>query len=208
MTTLRQQQANQENARSSTGPRSAAGKAKSAANARRHGLAISIWSDHKLAAEAEALAHEIAGVGASQRLLELARPIAEAQIEISRVAQAKHNLLERSLVNPNYYSLKDAYKRTTDLIRLDKYLQESLDPPEDLLWVLEIPEGPEKFALIISDLSRQLAAIDRYERRARSRRKFAIRAFDKAASDLIPPTETAGKATSSGLVQEDEATTM
>ncbi len=165
MTTIRQQHANQQNARSSTGPTSATGKAKSAANARRHGLAISIWSDHKLSAEAEALAHEIAGVGASQRRVELARPIAEAQIEISRVAQAKHNLLERSLVNPDYYSPKDAEKRTTALIRLDKYLQKSKDPPEDLLWVFEMPEGPQKFALIISDLSRQLAAIDRYERR-------------------------------------------
>ena len=208
MTTIRQQRANQQNARSSTGPRSPAGKAKSAANARRHGLAIPIWSDHKLSAEAEALAHEIAGVGASQHRLELARPIAEAQIEISRVAQAKHNLLERSLINPDYYSAKEAHKRTTDLIRLDKYLQKSLDPPEDLLWVLETPDGPEKFALIISDLSRRLAAIDRYERRALSRRKFAIRAFDKAVSDLIPPAETAGKATGPGLVGEKQAPTI
>ena len=76
MTTLRQQHANQENARSSTGPRSAAGKKNSAANARRHGLAVPIWSDHGLSAEAEALAQEIAGVGASLRRLELARPIA------------------------------------------------------------------------------------------------------------------------------------
>ena len=44
------------------------------------------------------------------------------------------------------------------------------------------PEGAEKFAFIISDLASKLSAMDRYERRALSRRKFAIRAFDAARS--------------------------
>jgi hypothetical protein len=42
------------------------------------------------------------------------------------------------------------------------------------------PEGPYKFATILADKTRQLLALDRYERRALSRPKFAIRAFDAA----------------------------
>jgi hypothetical protein len=42
------------------------------------------------------------------------------------------------------------------------------------------PEGPQIFATILSDMTQRLAVMDRYERRALSRRKFAIRAFDAA----------------------------
>ena len=52
---------------------------------------------------------------------------------------------------------------------------------EDLVAVSEpTPQGPHKFATILSQEAKQLLAMDRYERRALSRRKFAIRAFDAA----------------------------
>lgn len=41
-------------------------------------------------------------------------------------------------------------------------------------------EGDEKFEAVVEDCIRGLAALDRYERRAISKRKFAIRAFDSA----------------------------
>jgi hypothetical protein len=40
--------------------------------------------------------------------------------------------------------------------------------------------GGNKIAEILSREAKALATMDRYERRARSRRKFAVRAFDMA----------------------------
>jgi hypothetical protein len=39
---------------------------------------------------------------------------------------------------------------------------------------------PDRFTAIITEIARRLPALDRYERRVLSRRKFAIRAFDAA----------------------------
>jgi hypothetical protein len=53
--------------------------------------------------------------------------------------------------------------------------------PDNVMAFLQSkPEGPYKFATILADKTRQLLALDRYERRALSRRKFAIREFDAA----------------------------
>lgn len=72
--------ANRANAQRSTGPRSAAGKAKAARNAERHGLTIPIARDPSLQAEVLSLPEQIVTSYGSATTLELAISVVEAQI--------------------------------------------------------------------------------------------------------------------------------
>ena len=160
------------------------GKIRTARNAHRHGLSLSVFVDPARYAELESLAHLIAGEGASQKVLELARRIAEAQIDLQRVRQARLALLARDLSDAEYrphkffIDSKKMMKAIAGLLRKNGPM--AILPPELETAAMDIlckPEGANKFALILSDCTNQLMAMDRYERRALSRRKFAIRAL-------------------------------
>ena len=85
MTSARKIRANRANARASSGPKTAAGKAQSAQNAFRHGFNVPVWLDPDLASDVEALAQRIAGKSADASVLESARRVAEAQIDLRRL---------------------------------------------------------------------------------------------------------------------------
>ena len=152
MTTARKVRANRQNSRASTGPRSATGKARSSANARRHRLAVPIWSDPVLTANVVALAKHIAGVHPSPQVMAHAQQVADAQIEVVRVRRWRLDLMHQRL-SPLLLENRDACELRRDA------------------------EVSLKKASIVSDLTPQLQLLDRYERRAVSRRNRAIQSL-------------------------------
>ena len=185
MTSERKIKANRANARASNGPKTAKGRARAARNAFRHGLSLPICSDPALSEAVEALAREIAGTDANAETQELARRIAEAQVDLRRVRYARHQLLSDGLSNPYYESSASAREKVRFLCHLLR--PNAPDIPMAALerYLTSTPQGPHKLATIVSEEAKQLIALDRYERRALSRRKNAIRAFDERLSWIV-----------------------
>ena len=117
MTSRKQRRANRRNAGRSTGPRTPAGKAIVARNAWRHGLSLPVLADTALAPEVAALAHAITGDGAGAERRTAAARIAEAQIDLVRVREARLALSERLLAGAEV---------TREMLRLDRYERRAL----------------------------------------------------------------------------------
>ena len=178
MASARKIRANSVNARASTGPRTAQGKSRAAQNARRHGLSLPVISDPVLSEEVEALAREIAGEATDDNTYQLARRIAEAQIDLLRVRRAHRQLLSGNLDDPYYDSHANTRAKVAVISKLLKPNAPDIPTAALTRFLTSTPQGAHKFALILSQEAKALLAMDRYERRALSRRKFAIRELD------------------------------
>ena len=172
MTSDHKIKANRANAQASTGPKTADGRARAARNALRHALSLPVCSNPALSEEVETLAREIAGPDANAETQDLARQVAEAQIDLRRVRYARHKLLSDALADPHYDNWPEKWAVVRSLLRKNA-------PYLPVAFLNSTPQGSHKFASILSREAKQFLAMDRYERRALSRRKSAIRAFDE-----------------------------
>ena len=77
--------------------RSAAGKARAACNAHRHGLSQSILADPSAANKVEKLARELARSAPGLDLIDLTRRVAEAHLDAQRIRLYRHTRLVQAV---------------------------------------------------------------------------------------------------------------
>jgi hypothetical protein len=94
---------------------------------------------------------------------------------LRRVRQLRHQFLSEKLSDPHYES--DANVR----IKTAVFRRNLPNPTAALATLLpsKPPESDDKFVTLLLQEAERLHAMDRYELRAVSRRKFAIRALDE-----------------------------
>ena len=155
--------ANRGNARKSTGPRSARGKAHTAQNALRHGLASTAFLERSASSEVERMAKAIAGDSALTLEYEQALIIAESDFILRKVRTARLAEMERMLL---------AMPPSDPTISEPPQRRESR--PQGMV---ETRAKPQANIEAISLAIPRILKLDRYERRALSRRRRAARAL-------------------------------
>jgi hypothetical protein len=179
MASERQIAANRRNARKSTGPHSGAGKKRASRNAYRHGLRSSITSTAAYAKQLDKLVREIAGDTKDAILLERARAIAQAELELARVRRVKVALIERASAFGEL-DPPQAFSSVTQIIRLLNAIDRGRVPsfPEPVDSSATMPsQEPDRSAEAIRRVLPELRKLDRYERRAAVRRHRAVLDF-------------------------------
>jgi len=115
MISLRKRYANWLNARASTGPRTAAGKARVAQNARKHGLRVPALRDPEKTRNIGNLARKLAGPKADPQRFAAACRFVAAQIDLLDIREARLPLLSRALDD------RAAIKRLHSIDRYARY---------------------------------------------------------------------------------------
>jgi hypothetical protein len=118
MATEKQIAANRANAKKSTGPKTAAGRAKSSRNAYRHGLSCPLRFDPVTSAKADAIAWALIGEEAGEEELTSAAEFARAQLELLRIRSTRTELLAKIGLD---FNKTQELRRLAALDRYERY---------------------------------------------------------------------------------------
>jgi hypothetical protein len=174
MATSRQIAANRRNAVKSTGPRTSAGKRRARRNSYLHGLSIGAAGRSECAEHIERLARKIAGADAI--LLEQARIIAQAQLDLIQIRRMRTSLIQqmaefRVLEPADALQTFRGMKRMVISIYRGLPCDLSVPPPAPSMPSSE----PDRTAEAMRRALPELLKLDRYERSAAARRDRAAR---------------------------------
>jgi hypothetical protein len=116
-------------------------------------------------------------------------PDRQAQVDLTRVRNRRRQLIARLLVDPAYQPAQ-VDRQQFRVIKMvpGGYRSRTLPVDGDAIDAMLSPkplEGDEKLAIIFKEKISEFAVFDRYERRAMSKRKAAIRNFDAARTPAI-----------------------
>jgi hypothetical protein len=149
---------------------------RSSRNAYRYGLTLSITSSAAYAKQLDRLVREIGGNTEDPILLERARAIAQAELELARVRRVKVALIERASV---FGELDPPQLTVTQMIRVLNAFdggRRIVPKPIDASATMPSQE-PDRSAEAVRRVLPELRKLDRYERRAAVRRDRAVLDF-------------------------------
>ena len=120
MASEKQLRANRENAKRSSGPKTAAGRLKSSRNALRHGLTLPLSADPAASMKARRLSQMLMPAGADPMQTMAAIEMAQAQAQLLRVAAVRSKLMANlEFASPNL-------KQVRRLAALERYERQAL----------------------------------------------------------------------------------